>query len=117
MSSRLPELPPRLLEMLFGFVPLRSSLPYAATLTPPTSPPLSLRSVRPRKGFQRRRSRVSLSLTFLSPLSLERKLTSRRFPSHSVSGLEMSQNSARIQWTREEVDEKLVTIMHNCCTC
>ncbi|CED85618.1 glutamate dehydrogenase (nadp) [Phaffia rhodozyma] len=32
----------------------------------------------------------------------------------AVSGLEMSQNSARIQWTREEVDEKLSTIMENC---
>ena len=32
----------------------------------------------------------------------------------AVSGLEMSQNSARIQWTREEVDEKLQKIMENC---
>ncbi len=31
----------------------------------------------------------------------------------AVSGLEMSQNSMRIQWTREEVDEKLKNIMKN----
>jgi len=31
----------------------------------------------------------------------------------AVSGLEMSQNSARISWTREEVDEKLKAIMKN----
>jgi glutamate dehydrogenase (NADP+) len=31
----------------------------------------------------------------------------------SVSGLEMSQNSMRISWTPEEVDEKLKTIMKN----
>jgi glutamate dehydrogenase (NADP+) len=31
----------------------------------------------------------------------------------SVSGLEMSQNSQRLSWTREEVDEKLHTIMKN----
>lgn len=31
----------------------------------------------------------------------------------SVSGLEMSQNSMRIQWSREEVDDKLQTIMKN----
>lgn len=29
----------------------------------------------------------------------------------STSGLEMTQNSMRISWTREEVDEKLKTIM------
>lgn len=36
----------------------------------------------------------------------------------SVSGLEMTQNSMRISWTREEVDEKLKQIMsniHNTC--
>lgn len=33
----------------------------------------------------------------------------------AVSGLEMSQNSARIKWTREEVDAKLGDIMKNCC--
>jgi glutamate dehydrogenase (NADP+) len=32
----------------------------------------------------------------------------------AVSGLEMAQNSARIKWTREEVDEKLKDIMKNC---
>jgi glutamate dehydrogenase (NADP+) len=31
----------------------------------------------------------------------------------AVSGLEMSQNSMRIAWTREEVDEKLKSIMKN----
>ena len=31
----------------------------------------------------------------------------------AVSGLEMSQNSMRIQWSREEVDSKLHTIMQN----
>ncbi len=31
----------------------------------------------------------------------------------AVSGLEMTQNSMRISWTREEVDEKLKSIMHN----
>lgn len=31
----------------------------------------------------------------------------------AVSGLEMSQNSGRIQWSREEVDEKLKAIMKN----
>lgn len=31
----------------------------------------------------------------------------------AVSGLEMSQNSMRIDWTREEVDEKLNQIMNN----
>ena len=31
----------------------------------------------------------------------------------AVSGLEMSQNSMRLQWTREEVDQKLRQIMHN----
>ena len=31
----------------------------------------------------------------------------------STSGLEMSQNSMRMKWTREEVDEKLNTIMVN----
>lgn len=30
-----------------------------------------------------------------------------------MSGLEMSQNSQRLQWTREEVDQKLQGIMHN----
>ena len=29
----------------------------------------------------------------------------------AVSGLEMSQNSMRIKWEREEVDQKLLTIM------
>ena len=36
----------------------------------------------------------------------------------AVSGLEMSQNSLRINWTREEVDEKLKQIMkdiHSSC--
>ena len=36
----------------------------------------------------------------------------------AVSGLEMSQNSALMSWSREEVDEKLKTIMssiHNVC--
>ncbi|KAK5947005.1 NADP-dependent glutamate dehydrogenase [Knufia obscura] len=32
----------------------------------------------------------------------------------AVSGLEMAQNSARIKWTSEEVDEKLKDIMKNC---
>ncbi len=32
----------------------------------------------------------------------------------AVSGLEMAQNSARIKWTSEEVDEKLKQIMQNC---
>ena len=31
----------------------------------------------------------------------------------ATSGLEMSQNSMRIKWTREEVDEKLHAIMKN----
>ena len=31
----------------------------------------------------------------------------------AVSGLEMSQNSLRLQWTREEVDQKLYNIMKN----
>ena len=31
----------------------------------------------------------------------------------STSGLEMSQNSQRLSWTREEVDHKLKTIMAN----
>ncbi|MGL4853116.1 MAG: NADP-specific glutamate dehydrogenase [Phocaeicola sp.] len=31
----------------------------------------------------------------------------------SVSGLEMSQNSARLSWSSEEVDERLKTIMHD----
>ena len=31
----------------------------------------------------------------------------------AVSGLEMTQNSMRIQWNREEVDKKLKEIMHN----
>ncbi len=31
----------------------------------------------------------------------------------AVSGLEMTQNSMRLNWTREEVDEKLKLIMHN----
>ena len=30
-----------------------------------------------------------------------------------MSGLEMAQNSQRMQWTREEVDAKLYAIMHN----
>lgn len=34
----------------------------------------------------------------------------------AVSGLEMAQNSARVQWTREEVDAKLASIMDNCFT-
>ena len=37
----------------------------------------------------------------------------------AVSGLEMSQNSMRLSWTREEVDERLHNIMvsiHNACT-
>merc|ERR1711915_208386 len=36
----------------------------------------------------------------------------------AVSGLEMSQNSMRLEWTREEVDNKLQTIMrdiHDAC--
>ena len=32
----------------------------------------------------------------------------------AVSGLEMAQNSARLKWTSEEVDEKLKGIMQNC---
>jgi glutamate dehydrogenase (NADP+) len=32
----------------------------------------------------------------------------------AVSGLEMAQNSARLKWTSEEVDEKLKGIMTNC---
>ena len=31
----------------------------------------------------------------------------------AVSGLEMAQNSQRLTWTREEVDEKLKEIMKN----
>lgn len=31
----------------------------------------------------------------------------------AVSGLEMSQNSMRLQWTKEEVDAKLKSIMTN----
>jgi glutamate dehydrogenase (NADP+) len=31
----------------------------------------------------------------------------------AVSGLEMSQNSMRLNWSREEVDEKLKVIMNN----
>ena len=31
----------------------------------------------------------------------------------STSGLEMSQNSMRLSWTREEVDQRLHTIMQN----
>ena len=31
----------------------------------------------------------------------------------AVSGLEMSQNSLRLSWTREEVDQRLHTIMKN----
>lgn len=31
----------------------------------------------------------------------------------AVSGLEMSQNSQRVQWTREKVDSELKNIMHN----
>jgi glutamate dehydrogenase (NADP+) len=31
----------------------------------------------------------------------------------SVSGLEMSQNSERLSWTREEVDSRLHAIMEN----
>ena len=31
----------------------------------------------------------------------------------AVSGLEMSQNSMRLSWTREEVDSRLHTIMKN----
>ena len=31
----------------------------------------------------------------------------------AVSGLEMSQNSMRISWTREEVDQRLHSIMQN----
>lgn len=34
----------------------------------------------------------------------------------AVSGLEMAQNSSRVQWTREEVDGKLAAIMENCFT-
>lgn len=32
----------------------------------------------------------------------------------AVSGLEMAQNSQRVQWTREEVDAKLKSIMYTC---
>lgn len=32
----------------------------------------------------------------------------------AVSGLEMAQNSSRVQWTAEEVDAKLKTIMYTC---
>ncbi|KAG8810939.1 hypothetical protein FRC17_002698, partial [Serendipita sp. 399] len=32
----------------------------------------------------------------------------------AVSGLEMAQNSARLQWTTEEVDDKLKGIMQRC---
>ncbi|KAH0543617.1 hypothetical protein FGG08_002055 [Glutinoglossum americanum] len=32
----------------------------------------------------------------------------------AVSGLEMAQNSARLSWTTEEVDDKLKSIMENC---
>lgn len=32
----------------------------------------------------------------------------------AVSGLEMAQNSSRVSWTAEEVDEKLKQIMKNC---
>ncbi|KAF2671367.1 glutamate dehydrogenase [Microthyrium microscopicum] len=32
----------------------------------------------------------------------------------AVSGLEMAQNSSRVKWTSEEVDEKLKDIMKNC---
>ena len=31
----------------------------------------------------------------------------------AVSGLEMAQNSQRVEWTRKEVDEKLQSIMKN----
>jgi glutamate dehydrogenase (NADP+) len=31
----------------------------------------------------------------------------------AVSGLEQSQNALRISWSREEVDERLQTIMHD----
>jgi glutamate dehydrogenase (NADP+) len=31
----------------------------------------------------------------------------------ATSGLEMSQNSLRLSWTSQEVDEKLQTIMHD----
>jgi glutamate dehydrogenase (NADP+) len=31
----------------------------------------------------------------------------------AVSGLEQSQNSLRLSWSREEVDERLKTIMHD----
>ncbi|MFQ3676188.1 MAG: glutamate dehydrogenase, partial [Endomicrobiia bacterium] len=31
----------------------------------------------------------------------------------AVSGLEMTQNSMRLSWTREEVDSKLLNIMKN----
>lgn len=34
----------------------------------------------------------------------------------AVSGLEMAQNSARLSWTAEEVDQKLKDIMKNCFT-
>lgn len=32
----------------------------------------------------------------------------------AVSGLEMAQNSARLQWSEEEVDAKLKNIMQTC---
>ena len=32
----------------------------------------------------------------------------------AVSGLEMAQNSQRISWTSEEVDDRLKMIMENC---
>jgi glutamate dehydrogenase (NADP+) len=32
----------------------------------------------------------------------------------AVSGLEMAQNSSRVKWTREEVDNKLKSIMESC---
>lgn len=32
----------------------------------------------------------------------------------AVSGLEMAQNSQRVQWTQEEVDAKLKDIMYTC---
>lgn len=32
----------------------------------------------------------------------------------AVSGLEMAQNSSRIQWSAEDVDSKLQSIMENC---
>jgi hypothetical protein len=57
---------------------------------------------------------ISLPLSFVFRLSWRRLLIAfdrSLFPSHlssAVSGLEMSQNSARIKWTREEVDSKYV---------